>query len=141
MFSQIKSDEIPEFHGYCDVSEKCQEDFQSTTGLLFKLNTGTISWSSNKQSTTYILAAEEKYIALSYPVQQAVWVRTVSKDLGFTQVNAIFRKETRALIESVKHYRHLIVKPMIFWTDHEALEGWNHDGASKRILYGGPVKP
>jgi hypothetical protein len=52
-----------------DVSDR-----KSTSGFLFKLVGGPISWGSKKQSSVSLSTSEAEYIALSLAIQEAKWV-------------------------------------------------------------------
>ena len=51
------------------------DDRKSTTGYLFLLSGGPISWRSKKQSCVALSTAEAEYMALSAAIQEAVWLR------------------------------------------------------------------
>nr|P0CV72.1 RecName: Full=Secreted RxLR effector protein 161; Flags: Precursor [Plasmopara viticola] len=50
------------------------ESRRSTSGYLFKLNGGCVSWRSKKQRTVALSSTEDEYMALSEATQEAVWL-------------------------------------------------------------------
>ena len=62
--------------GYSDADwAGDQDDHHSTTGNLFMMAGGPISWLSKKQSIVALSTSESEYIALSSASQEAVWLR------------------------------------------------------------------
>ena len=54
----------------------------SVTGYFFKLANGIISWRSHTQKTVALSSMEAKYMAISDCSQQAIWIKTLIKELG-----------------------------------------------------------
>ena len=61
--------------GYSDA------DWASTTGNVFIMSSGAVSWLSQKQSTVALSTAEAEYIALGSATQEAIWLRQLLVDL------------------------------------------------------------
>jgi hypothetical protein len=57
------------------------DDRHSTTGNLFLMEEGAVSWLSKKQATVSLSTAEAEYVALSKATQEAVWLRRLLVDL------------------------------------------------------------
>ena len=57
------------------------DDRHSTSGVLFKLSGGAISWLSKKQAIVALSTSEAEYVALSLAVQEAVWLRKLFKEI------------------------------------------------------------
>jgi hypothetical protein len=55
---------------------------RSTTGYIFKLADGIISWQSRAQKTIALSATEAEYMALSDCSRQAVWIQNIFTELG-----------------------------------------------------------
>ena len=68
--------------GYSDEDWAADmEHRNSTTGNVFIMAGGPISWLSQKQSTVALSTAEAEYIALSSAAREAVWLKQLLKDL------------------------------------------------------------
>ena len=73
-------------HGYSDADwAGCGETRKSTSGQIFKLGKCAISWRSRKQSIVALSTTEAEYVALCEASQEAVWLRRLLGDIGFTQ--------------------------------------------------------
>ena len=57
------------------------DDRHSTTGNVFMLAGGAVSWLSKKQAVVALSTSEAEYIALSLAVQEALWFRKLFTDL------------------------------------------------------------
>ena len=56
-------------------------DRRSTSGYLFQISGGAVTWSSKKQSCVALSTAEAEYVALSSAAQEAVWMRQLTTEL------------------------------------------------------------
>ena len=65
------------------------EDCHSTSGYVFFLANGTISWSSCKQKTIAQSTSEAEYMALANVANQAVRYQGFLKELGYTVEDAV----------------------------------------------------
>ena len=69
--------------GYSDADwEGDIETRRSTSGYVFVLNGGCISWRSKKQRTVALFSTEVEYMALSDATQEAVWLKAFMRELG-----------------------------------------------------------
>lgn len=71
-----------QLRGYSDADWGSDlDEHKSTTGYVFLLNKGAITWSSKKQPCIALSTMEEEYIAYSATVQEVVWLRRFLKHL------------------------------------------------------------
>ena len=69
--------------GYSDVDFKgCVDDQKYTTGYIFVMIGGSVSWQSAKQSMTASSTMEAKYVVCYEATSHAVWLRNFIRDLG-----------------------------------------------------------
>ena len=75
------------------------DDHKSTSGYLFQISGGAVSWSSKKQSSVALSTAEAEYIALASTAQEAVWLRQLTTELGSssTKATTIFEDNQAAI--------------------------------------------
>ena len=59
---------------------------RSTTGYLFQLSGGPISWASTKQKTIALSTCEAEYMAACEGVKEAIWLKGLSTSLGYSDV-------------------------------------------------------
>lgn len=110
-----KNDGTPShyIHGYSDADWGGDKDTRrSTTGYVFMLGTGALSWGSRLQATVALSSAEAEYMAACAAVQEAIHLRELMGDLGYKQdratviyednqgcialsANPVFRKRTK----------------------------------------------
>ena len=80
------------FYGYADAAYANTDDHRSTSGYVFKVGDGAITWRSKKQTTIALSSTEAEYIALSEAGREACWLRNLYDELGYTQRNPIIIK-------------------------------------------------
>ena len=56
----------------------------STSGYVFTLGGGAISWCSKKQDCIALSSTEAKYVACCLAAQEAIWLRSFLQDLDLT---------------------------------------------------------
>lgn len=71
-----------------------KESRKSTSGFIFMLNGGPVSWCSKRQPTVALSSTEAEYIALTLAAKEATWLRLLLTELGLLQPN-----EQHALIK------------------------------------------
>ena len=64
-------------------------DRQSTSGFVFSLGSGAISWSSKKKLTITLSTTEIEYRGVTVAACEAVWLKRILKDLGNPPPNPI----------------------------------------------------
>ena len=71
-------------YGYSDSSwGDNPDDYRSTSGYVFLLAEGAISWSSRKQKTIALSTTEAEYMALTDAGNQATWYQSFYSELGY----------------------------------------------------------
>lgn len=65
-----------------------QDDRRSTSGYVFMLGTGAISWSTKKQPIVTLSSTEAEFIAATACACQAIWLRRLLAELRFKQDGA-----------------------------------------------------
>ena len=69
--------------GYCDSDFASDiETRRSTTGFVYILNGGAVSWNSKLQPTVVVSTSEAEYMAAAQAVNEALWLRTLLGDFG-----------------------------------------------------------
>ena len=81
--------------GYSDADwANDTDDRHSTTGNVFIMSGGAISWLSHKQSTVALSTAEAEYIALGSATQEAIWLNQLLTDLRIDTLRQTIAKNT-----------------------------------------------
>ena len=84
-YGAVKSSEL-ELVGFCDSDWGSDlETRRSTTGWVFMINGGAVSWGSKLQPTVALSSSEAEYMAASAAVQEALHVRSLLSSLGMEQ--------------------------------------------------------
>ncbi|XP_071928176.1 secreted RxLR effector protein 161-like [Coffea arabica] len=68
--------------GYTDADWSGDlDEWKSTSGYVFLLNNGVISWSSKKQTCIALSTMEAKFIAYATAIQEAIWLKRFLQNL------------------------------------------------------------
>ena len=79
----VYGEEELKLKGYTNSSFQSDlDDSKSTSGFMFTLNGGAISWKSSKQTTNANSTTEVEYISASDAAKEAVWLKKFITDLG-----------------------------------------------------------
>ncbi|KAK2398761.1 putative mitochondrial protein [Trifolium repens] len=79
-----------EAKGYCDNDwAGSVDDMKSTSGYVFNLGSGVISWCSKKQDTVAQSSAEAEYLAAGLATQQSLWLKRILQDIGEKQEGSL----------------------------------------------------
>lgn len=101
------------------------DDRKSTSGYVFHMGSGAISWASKKQSIVALSTAEAEYVAATAAACQAVWMRRMLRSLGQEQAkatvifcdnssaialskNSVFHKRTKHIDTRFHYIRELV---------------------------------
>lgn len=70
-------------YGYTDADYAgCIDTRKSTSGFVFMLNGGAITWLSQKQRVVAFSTTETEYIALALGTKDAIWLQQIISELG-----------------------------------------------------------
>lgn len=61
----------------------CPDTRRSTSGYVTKIGSGTVSWSSKKQSTVALSSTEAEYVATVATGKEILWMRSLLKELHY----------------------------------------------------------
>lgn len=77
-FELVFQGELTALRGWSDSDwAGCDETRRSTSGFVFNLGSGAISWSSKRQPTVSLSTCEAEYKAMTLAAKEAVWLRTL----------------------------------------------------------------
>ena len=110
---KYKKTEDDQLVGFSDTDYAGDPDNQhSTSGSVFLISGGPISWFSKKQTTVTLSTAEAEYVALSIATQEIVWIRRLLSDLTATQGQATVLMEDNqgAICIAKNHVSHARTK-------------------------------
>ena len=72
-----------ELHGYSDADWAGDRDTRrSTSGHVFILSDGAVTWCSKRQASVALSTVESEYMALSLATQEAVWLCRLVEEVG-----------------------------------------------------------
>jgi hypothetical protein len=90
--------------GYADADFAGDIDTRrSTTGYVFTLSGGAISWSSRLQPTVAVSTAEAEYMAAAFAVKEALWLRKLMADLGLGMKPVKIYGDNQSALKLIKH--------------------------------------
>jgi hypothetical protein len=95
-------------HGYSDADWGGDRDTRkSTTGYVFFVGNGCVSWQTKKQPTTALSTTEAEYLALSSASQEMLWLRQLFGEIWYMQKEATtIQQDNTGSIELTKNNKH-----------------------------------
>jgi hypothetical protein len=101
-----------ELEGYADADGSMMEDRKAISGYAFIINGGAISWSTKKQEIVSLSTTESKYIAATYAIKEALWLRSLILQLFGTSLPAttLFSDNQSAIALTKEHQYHARTK-------------------------------
>jgi hypothetical protein len=75
------------FHGYANAAYTNTDDFKLTSGYVFLMRGGAVTWRSKKQTMIALSSTEAKYVALCKAGREACWLRNLMEELGEPQLS------------------------------------------------------
>ena len=101
-----------EVTGYSDSDYGgCPDDHKSTSGYIFMLAGGAVSWKSAKQTLTATSTMEAEYIACYEATCQAIWLKNLIAEFG--------------IVESIS-------RPLTIYCDNSAVVCFSHNNKSSK---------
>ena len=103
------AEEGKELIGYSDADWAGDlDDRKSTSGFIFSLSGGAVSWRSKKQTCVALSTAEAEYIALAAAFQEAVWLRRLLSEMGecCTNPTTVFEDNQSAMCIAKNQHCH-----------------------------------
>jgi hypothetical protein len=93
-----------ELNGYCDADYAGDIDSRrSTTGYVFTMGGGAISWSSRLQPTVAASTTEAEYMAAAYAIKEGLWLRTLLSELGLDTSTITIQADNQSAIKLLKN--------------------------------------
>ncbi len=89
---------------YCDADYAGDLDTRrSTTGYIYLLGGGAISWSSRLQPTMAASTTEAEYMAAAYAIKEGLWLRNLLRDLGLEDDTISIKADSQSAIKVLKN--------------------------------------
>jgi hypothetical protein len=86
-YELVYSGSLSSLVGYTDSDWAGDTDTRrSTSGYIFNLGSGAITWSSKRQPTISLSICEAEYIRQTQATKEAVWLRNLLRELGHEQL-------------------------------------------------------
>ena len=79
------------------------DDRKSTTGNVFLLVGGAISWLSKKQAVVALSTSEAEYVALSLAAQEAAWLQKLLTDLHIPTKPIVINEDNQGAIAMARN--------------------------------------
>jgi phosphopantetheinyl transferase (holo-ACP synthase) len=90
--------------GYCDADYAGDLDTRrSTTGYVFIINGGAVSWSSRHQQTVAASTTEAEYMAAAHAAKEALWLRKLMADLRIGTGMIVIKADNQSAIKLLKN--------------------------------------
>eukprot|EP00052_Salpingoeca_macrocollata_P029827 m.307284 g.307284 ORF g.307284 m.307284 type:complete len:509 (-) comp23022_c5_seq5:537-2063(-) len=75
----------PQLHGFTDASWNSEARRRSTSGFVFLMTGGAVSWRTKMQSVAALSTAESEYYAMAEAVREVLFLRNLLMELGCPQ--------------------------------------------------------
>ncbi len=98
-----------EVRGYCDADWGGDlEDRRSTTGFVFMVGGGTISWSNKQQPTITLSTTKVEYMANTQATKETTWITKLMMDLRYMEEKKVMviRCDNQGAISLTKNRTH-----------------------------------
>jgi hypothetical protein len=93
--------------GFSDASyAEDRLDRKSTSGYIFKMNGGAVSWKSIKQPIVSLSSMEAEYIALASAVKEGLWLKKFETELSMMEKTLTIFEDNQSTIKTANHRIH-----------------------------------
>lgn len=131
-----------EMFGYCDADwAGCPDTRRSTTGYVFEIQGGAISWSSRRQPTVALSSTEAEFMSMTSAMQEALWLKRFEMEIFRTapKTMTLYCDNQGALhLAKNQNYhartKHIDVRKY-FIQDHMLTDGLQTDDAKIQLEY------
>jgi len=69
-------------HGFCDADWASQEHWHSTSGYVFTIDGGAVSWSSKKQAIVALSMTKAEYMSATHAAKEVLWLHTFLAEIA-----------------------------------------------------------
>ena len=83
----------------------CRDTRRSTSGYIFKLGGGTISWRSRKQRSVATSTLEAEYMACTQAAKQHIWLKRALTELGYHNIPSALSCDNMGSIDLSENLR------------------------------------
>ena len=81
---RVGPDRVLDVNGFVDVDWDGEMDSRiSTSGYVFKIFVGAISWMSKKQDVVALSTTKVEYMATTHASKEVVWLQRMCSKIGF----------------------------------------------------------
>ena len=96
-----KNSVTSEFYGYADVSFVSNHNLTSTSGNVFILNGGAITWSSKKELSHALSTSEAEFNLMVRAERNIIWLRNLYKEISYEPKKAmiLYNKSAIAIVQ------------------------------------------
>jgi hypothetical protein len=106
-FKRVDSELDQILVGYVDSDYAGDLDKRrSTTGYIFTLARGPVSWRSTLQTTVALSTTEAEYMAVANAIKEAIWLHGLIEDLGILQKSVKVLCDSQSAIHLAKNQVH-----------------------------------
>jgi hypothetical protein len=98
--------------GYTDADGSMAEDRRAISGYAFLIDGGAVSWSAKRQEIVSLSTTESEYVAATHATKEALWLRTLIKQLFFPNPDAttLYSDNQSAIALTKDHQYHARTK-------------------------------
>ena len=90
--------------GYVDADHAgCSDTKKSTTGYVFTIDGGAVSWMSRLQDIVVLSFTESEYVALTEAVKEMLWLKGLLEQLGLEQKEYLVHCDNQGAIHLAKN--------------------------------------